>query len=453
MSFRLSQSAVDSNEWTEILASLVSNMSVKFAATTVMPKLTELPSELLESIFAHVETAQALTRLSLTCKGLHAFVEQQGYRIFVQSRFPSISVPPPASLCSNDGEAALHSARKFWKDAVHGLTTLSRNFDRRAFIAQAIRVPEANHNDRFRGSAHGHRRHGTSIGFMPVIDSYEAWYGGDWASRKEVVAWGAGAKLVVRSRIIGPRPQEDICGDLSNQEPQHHWQIYAKPGIHEGRDDITTLNLLPHNLGSVEELVLGRASGTLELIRLNTKSEDQTLTTYDTGGMPVRYTAVEHCRKSVAAACLGDQTVAIYRLLREGHQLEYCARTSIKQAHENARTWSTKFLREGRLAVGLGRSKQPLHLYDLGQDSPKLERAIHLGLDGEIDFPRLDVTGPDPLGTSIYSIAPLCPSSTSSGAQGDVFLSGAYDALVRYAFLCARAITSWYCCDMVRLES
>ena len=408
----------------------------------VVPKLTELPSELLDCVLVHIETAQALTRLSITCKGLYAIIEQRGFRLLIQTRFPSIAVPLPADPCANGGDSALHISPKFWKDAAHGLTTLSRNMDRRAFIAQAVQVPENNRNNRVRGNPRRRRRHGPSMGFLPVIDSYEAWHGGDWASRKEVVAWGAGAQLVLRLRVMEPDSREDIRSETSEQGPRVCWQIYSKPGVHEGRDDITALNMLPQSLGNTEELILGRASGSLELIRLDIKSGDEVLATYDTGGMSVRYTTINNRNKTVAATCLGDHTVALYPLKPEERQVRSYASTTVQKVGENARTWSTKFLSEGRLAVGLGRSKQPIHIYDLGQGFQKLGHAIHLEVDGDASLTRSDDVGPNSPGTSIYSIAPLPASSTSSGVEGDVFLSGAYDAHVRYAFLYASTVAT-----------
>ena len=400
--------------------------------STATPKLTAFPPELLEYILAQIGTAQTLTRLSQTCKGLHVFIEQEGYRILVQRRFPSVAIPASALPRTDGNVGTLYDNSKFWKDAAHGLTTLSRNWDRRAFIAQAIQEPGSKRTEIAAGIARGRRRRGPTIGFIPVIDSYEAWYGAGWTSRKEVVAWGAGAKLVIRSRTMGTKPLEESPGAGSDRALTPYWRTYSKKGALEGRDDITTVNLMPQRSNQFEELILGRASGGLELLRLDQKSTNKTLATYATGGMPVRYTTMHRHTGGVAAACLGDHNVSLYPLNLVERDVEPCASASVQKVGENARTWSAKFLNKGRFAVGLGRSTHPIHIYDLGQGTSKLEHVTHLSLNEGTTANRVDVAGAMPHATSIYSLASLSPSFTSAGAEGDVFLSGAYDAYVRY---------------------
>ena len=52
--------------------------------------LVSLPPELLTQIVAHVDTVRAVLRLALTCKMAHAFVENDGFRVFVQTRRNSL---------------------------------------------------------------------------------------------------------------------------------------------------------------------------------------------------------------------------------------------------------------------------------------------------------------------------------------------------------------------------
>lgn len=134
--------------------------------------LSELPYELLIQIVTHLPTAQSLLHLSLTCRRLREYVEREGYRVFVQSRFPSLDVPP------------------YWTDAAHALTTLSRAWDRKAFIARyiepsatVVRLPKGR-----QGPDHERRWRYQTMGYRPVIDSYEDWIADDWSSRHEVLA-------------------------------------------------------------------------------------------------------------------------------------------------------------------------------------------------------------------------------------------------------------------------
>lgn len=393
--------------------------------------LTELPSELLGCVLVGIETAQTLSHLSLTCKALHEYIEKHGYRIFVQSRFPSIGLPTSSGVLVGDSVQSTRFTARFWKDAAHGLTTLSRNLDRRAFVAQGIRDPEFKPANRVIGTFRRRRQLGPSMGFVPVIDSYEVWFGGDWASRKEVVAWGEGSKLVVRIRDMGPAQKEGEHSIMTHRPCEPRWKTYATPGLREGVDDITTLDLMLRDLGHEEEILIGRASGSLERVLLDGSGEKKTLCTYETYGKPVRYTTVHDCDKSVAAACLGDHTVALYSLDAEGEGVKSYLDTSIREAGKNIRTWSAKFLRKGRLAVGFGRSKQPIHIFDLGQDSQTFEHALDISFDSSARLSHSDGAGAFSNGTSVYSIAPLPISSTSSGAEGEIFLSGAYDGHVR----------------------
>src|SRR5882762_3635393 len=86
--------------------------------------LEDLPFELLSHIYTNLPTAQSVSHLSLTCRTLHSFTAKEGWKIFLRTRFPSLPVPA----------AETHDLR----EAVHGLTTLSRNWDRKAFLARYL---------------------------------------------------------------------------------------------------------------------------------------------------------------------------------------------------------------------------------------------------------------------------------------------------------------------------
>lgn len=123
--------------------------------------LDRLPPELFAQILTHLGTARALLHLSLTCKRIHAIVEQDGFRTFVQSHFPSFQIPP------------------YWRDAAHAMTTLSRNWDRKSFVTRRL-VPNGRCHAMRWGSPH---TAGQSMGFQPVIDSYDEWTGNEWSSK------------------------------------------------------------------------------------------------------------------------------------------------------------------------------------------------------------------------------------------------------------------------------
>ena len=396
-------------------------------ASTTSLQLTDLPPELLACIICRLGTAQSLSHISQTCKALKVYIETEGYRNFVSYSFPSIEIPASAIPGSNDGFATTRDNAHFWKEAAHGLTTLSRNWDRRALVAQPIQVPAFAVTD-----TRARRRHGPTIGFMPVIDSYDAWYETGWTSRKEVVAWGAGAKLVLRSTMRGRKAWEGSTGERSTSIQEPHWRTYSKVGVLEGRDDLTAVNLIAQVSDQYEEMVLGRASGSLERLRLGKHSENETLSTYETQGLPVRSASVHRHTGSVLSACLGDHKVALFPLDCDGIDIQPYASASIQEEDKSVRTWSSKFLNKERLAVGLGRSRDPIHIYELGQGDSNLDHVRRLPLDEDTAASRVDGPGGRPQATSVYSFASIPSSAMSSGAEGDVFLSGGYDAHVRY---------------------
>lgn len=394
---------------------------------TTNATLATLPPELLAQIIVHIGTARALSHLASTCRKAHAFVEKDGFRIFVQTRFPYIKPPNKPSP-------------SFWKEAAHGLTSLSKNWDRKAFIAWSINSQEEVYlDDRGQRSRGRPAQAGQTMGFTPVVDSYEAWYGGDWASRKEVVAWGAGAALFMRSNILGKNKRHRWHASdnrpskgMNTRKQRYAYATYNEKGADEGLDDITSVNLLwRQNLSNHEQVIIGRASGGLSLISLSTEtSQSKILSSYETQGRPVRSAATESESSSLLAACLSDSTIALYPIDAKISQVHPISQVSANPSNQS-RTWSSRFLGNDRLVVGLGPSKQPLHVYNVGQGEILQEKVRTLELSDISGDARLDLQGDNGVrsATSIYSLAPIDASSSAGRAEGDVFLSGAYDGL------------------------
>ena len=407
--------------------------------------LAELPPELLTQIVTHIQTAQTLLHLALTCKRLHEYTEKDGFRVFVQTRFPSIQSPP------------------FWKDAAHALTTLSRAWDRKAFIARYIEPQEMaarnsnGSNASFgqgRRQDHGGRPRGQTMGYQPVIDSYDECTGNEWSSRREVLAWGAGAGLVMRIKEMGDRVEESYhkgrrTNDRVRQyDEQHHhkidWMVRKEDHYSEGRDDITSLNLLrpsQKQSSNSEHIITGRASGSLECVNLSMEEHAaKTITNYLTHGRAVRSASVNNTRDPLLAACLSDSDLAIYPVYSPAKDTEPHEEISVIPSGKPGRTWSTRFLCHNRLAVGLGPSTEPIHIYDISPDgvsNKPLRKYSAAGADLKMSGDdRVDTTGTTASGTSsVYPIAPIGPSSQAGGAEGEIFLSGWYDGAVRYILL------------------
>ena len=386
------------------------------------PTLATLPPEILVQIVTHITTAKELCHLSLVCKRLHTFIEKDGFRVLSQTLFPYVQFP------------STHPAL-FWRDALHGLITQARNWDRKAFTAWIISSEtDANQkNGKNRRRTHNAPR-GQTMGFIPVIDSYEAWYGGDWSSRKEIVAWGAGADLVVRARTMGPKAL-DVWNAAVNRSPKdfnahHHtykWANYHEPGVNEGLDDITFVKLLQQpSIDDLEQFIIGRASGALELVSLNKKtSQSQVRCSFTTEGRPVR-SATTNVLQTLVAACLSDCIVSLYPITsstsRTTREIAPVAETSANPSGQVGRTWTSRFLSNDRLAVGYGPAQQPIRIYKVGR--------------GELASESPGLFNPETRrhaeeSTSVYSLSPIATSSSAGGKGGDIFLSGAYDGLVR----------------------
>ena len=392
--------------------------------------LAALPSELLALIVSHIDTARAILHLALTCRKAYAFVESDGFRVFVQTRFPYVKPPTKSSPL-------------FWKEAALGLTSLAKNWDRKAFIAWSINpqneVRQNLRNQRSRGRS---VQAGQTMGFTPVIDSYDAWYAGDWTSRKEVVSWGAGAALCMRVKVMGKNARHgwQITDERSLNGMNTHGQRYAyaaynEQGAREGLDDITSVNLLlQQDLKEYEQIIIGRASGGLALINLSVEtSQSKVLSSFETQGRPVRSAATTP-KSALLAACLSDSTIALFPINATNGRTNPISEVSTNSSNQS-RIWSSRFLAHDRLIVGLGPCQEPLHVYKIGQseisqDVRKLE-LNDFNADARVDFPGDNgVRG----ATSIYSLAQIDSHSSVGRSKADVFLSGAYDGLTWLAY-------------------
>ena len=386
--------------------------------------LDELPVELLSHIVAHCENARTLRDLSLTSKRLYQFVRSDGFRVFVQNRFPSILSPP------------------YWQDAAHALTTLSRNWDRKAFIAKTIAPPNLqlfeNAADRATRRPN-RRRQQQTMGYQPVIDSYEEWSGGSWSSRKEMLVWGAGAELMIRCRKMGDLAEQEWHAHKSIRRQsvfdQHHhmhdWSVYKMTGSVDGRDDITSANLLRCTDEGPEHIFVGRASGSLAHISVSIQDSTSAIAcTYSTSGRPVRSATLSTGLRPTLAACLADSAVALYSTDVAGRDIEPLDEVAAVPPGAPGRTWSSKFLHHDRLAIGRGPSGQPILVYGITQTgfsrTPLRRFDVQAETSEEMDFPPTTANT-----TSVYPIIPVAPSSLAGGAEGDIFLSGGYDGNIR----------------------
>ncbi|KAL8782359.1 MAG: hypothetical protein Q9213_005437 [Squamulea squamosa] len=380
-----------------------------------MPSLLEdLPPELLGHLVSYIEEAQTLLSLALSCTKLHGFVERDGYRIFVQCRYPP-PIPP------------------FWRDATHALTALSGAWERKSLIPRYIEPPR--HAITPRKPDPGRRARSQTMGYQPVIDSHETWIGSDWTARREAVSWGAGADLILRVKWMGPDIEQEWQraprGRTTCFDQHHHksrWWRISEPSFVDGRDDITTIRLLRHEQKpscDSEYIVIGRASGRLDMISIHheVQRSRKIEARFETNGQNVRSASVNTAMPPLLAACLGDRTIAIYSISTTDHgPTKPLGSIQFDSLESPCRLWSTVFLRQDRLAVSLGPHVEPIRIFNVRPDAiPKEDiRRFHFAKShyGEHVQERP---------TTAYPLAPLPRSSCSCESEGDLFLSGGYD--------------------------
>ncbi|EOA91832.1 hypothetical protein ACJQWK_03781 [Exserohilum turcicum] len=387
-----------------------------------MVALHTLPNEILSLITSHLDRPRDVLSLSLSSRRLAEFAQLDGWKALLKGRF---------SLGGLDSDA---------RDAVHGLTTLYRNWARKGFIAKYLeptdKVTSFNtwRPEKWRGPQ------GQTMGYQPSIDAYEETYNG-WGERREVLAWSAGIQIVLRTRETGAniekiRQREQ---DMAEQRDQtwtydtfkhlNTWFTYKIPESFEGRDDITQLKLLrPYQRHlAYEDVVFGTASGNLSLLSVNPDLGQTLLQQYETGQRGVNDLSVSSSSAPMVAAALADSSLALYSLDRD-----YTSDTKIKHSSEVktslagaplGRLWSCEFLSNDKVAVGWGPNTEPIEVY-------------HIGADGFAPMPLRSfnsITGNPATSrpTSVYPILPIPSTAYGGSEQGNTFLSGGYDGLIR----------------------
>ncbi|KAK4126897.1 hypothetical protein N657DRAFT_611021 [Parathielavia appendiculata] len=195
-------------------------------------RIVELPDDILFIILARLDCTRDLRALALSCCRFHHLVENDGWRIFVRTKFPSLSIPSPAS--------GIHA----WQQLAESTTWQSRSWDKRSLQFQAL-LPRV--EPRRNGRS---QRENRSL-FMSVVDAHF-----DPVSREELVVWGAGESIIARYR------QRQGPGKVS--KTAWHKLDGKELGLSVGYDDVKTVKIVKH--GGERAFITGRHNRQLSLL-------------------------------------------------------------------------------------------------------------------------------------------------------------------------------------------
>ncbi|KAH7092912.1 hypothetical protein FB567DRAFT_514177 [Paraphoma chrysanthemicola] len=391
-----------------------------------MASFDTLPNEILSLITSHMERPLDVLNLSLATRRLCEFAKLDGWKAFLKGRFGINGLDPDA------------------RNAVHGLTTLYRNWQRKGLIARYVEpaAMTTSINSWQRKSWRGPR--GQTMGYQPSIDSYEEMLGA-WEERREVLVWSAGTQIVVRVKECGEAAQRsrseeqdassaDAASTIDAYGHRNSWFSYKLPDSAEGRDDIMSMKLLrPHQRSApFEELVYGTASGQLSMLSWNTAGEVTRQQQYETAARSVGSISLSSASKPMIAAALGDSVLALYPVDRDTEAViePLSEVTTVAPGAAAGRIWSCNFLSDEKVATGQGPSCAPVQVHQITSDGFLAQPLRSFSLESKYsDGPRTGRSASRH--TSVYPILPL-PATAQGGSQGgNVFLSGAYDGIIR----------------------
>lgn len=356
--------------------------------------LDRLPSEIIVNLTVYIPSLKSLTSLSQTCRRLHAIFtaeESAIFRTFVLNRFGQTPTPP------------------FWKDAACALAARSRALDRLGLIGRF--VPPSENAIRI-GTREAYRLDNPTLGYKPSIDSYEVWNGESWADRKEVLAWGAGHQLVMRTKQSG-------------KEAEEKWIVFNDADHPTSYDDICGLHLLePEKNGKgmdIENVIFGRCRG--ELLHVALSPEDASVeykNVFNTHGLLLDRTDL--CGNTLTAH-LDDGSIAFYKTGGEKKDVEPFETVREEEGASSRKRYS-KLLSRDRVAISEAKLSNSLVVSTIAPDGLHHERELSIKfLDPEEELRASPHA-------SVSAIAPL-NTHTLSGAPGDVFIAAWGDRTIR----------------------
>ena len=278
-----------------------------------------------------------------TDKKLHQIVTQGSSSIFhdfVNRAFPTIPSQAP------------------WQDAAFNLTSRSRAWDRRAFIARECALPREDPPPRNRNDRRQH------FAYVTVIDSYETSTTGTKGG-KEVLAWGAAGRLRLRT----------------TQGKSVRWSSFRVRDDDRAWTDILDVRLLRlHQNRNVngESILIRRAAKEISLLHsMPEQDKFVTASTYLVDPeTPVDCIDVSDGSDPKLAIC--DRTSLQLFSVHSPHS-QVKADTVLRLPSTtglNQRKRCARFLTESKIAIGAqyleGRISAPIELFDTNATEPAL---------------------------------------------------------------------------------
>lgn len=309
-----------------------------------------LPDDILYLVFAHLDTAKDLRSLSLANRRLHTVInggDDEGWRIFVRTRFPSLHT------------ASLPILSYTWPQLADSLTWQSRAWDRRSLSFQAM-LPAPPCSPR-RGHVAGRRHHQTP--FHPVVDAHC-----ELGAREELVVWGAGESIVARRRK-GRRV------DWTPVETVWHRVEGAEMGYRAGYDDVTALSIVDDVCGRAGKLgmVIGRDNGHLVLLDAGEESFGEKLADLNpcyagndgVGQIQEKISGMDVLHRQGRVAVATKSAVLLYTLPQDETDVEIAPSTYLSFAAQASNDsgeslGGAKWMGQDTLALGMNGRKDAL---------------------------------------------------------------------------------------------
>ncbi|KAI1434044.1 hypothetical protein GGR50DRAFT_664460 [Xylaria sp. CBS 124048] len=381
-------------------------------ASALRPTLDSLPTDILYIILGYLNTAQSVAHLATSCKALHQVISSRGWRIFVTTRFSSLTLP------SNRSDID-------WADLAHTLTAQSRDWDRRVFLVTLLSPPQG-------GQRHNAPR-GPGIQTIPsnvIVDAHLRRRG---HLDEELVVLGAGEHVFARIR------RKDRAAVVSES-----WRCHSgsEAGFVSGKDDTTAISITTADANGDLGVVVGRANGDLRLLSAGESTFGHTLMQFhpppDFSVRQREIQAIDVERDSGVMAAGTRDSVLLYPIHSHGELGDDVLDSSASHSHPTAAislreapgsspfefVRSVRKLNKDTIALALNRSFDPIRILHVTPSGFKVSK---LAGSAEI-YPNTGLTAENR--RTVRALLPVDMRSIVGGA-GNALLSSWDDGTIR----------------------